>query len=627
MGLLVSIDNGGTLTDVCATDGISTVHAKTLTTPHDLTECFVKCLEALSEKLDGEIDLPKLVGSIDYIRYSTTQGTNAIVQRKGPRIGLLTDDDAVATEAMNAAPALFEAFVGDRVRVVSPAAATENTAELVTAVSKLVSAGAARIVIAFSGAEAAASEKSAKRVLYRAFPRHLLGAVPLLFSTELTRIGTLDQRVWTSVVNAFLHPAMETFLYNAENRLREHRARKPLLIFRNDGNSTRVAKTVAIKTYSSGPQGGVVGGEVLLRHYGIPAACSIDIGGTTTDIAMFNDAAVAVAQSGHIEGAPVSIPLAAIDSIGAGGGSIIRAEGGKILVGPESVGSAPGPACFARGGTKATMTDAFLALGILDPASYFGGRMPLDRERAERAIMTEVGEPLGLSLAEAAEAMADAYHGKIAAEIESWVKDNPQATLLAFGGAGPMSACGVAEKAGLRTVLIPKFAAVFSAYGIAFSDIEHSYMAELVPGRDNAVETAKDELAEQARRGMLAEGFDLAECRLDYAVLTKNGAGYTRAKLNGRHDGANTESWLELRVTKPIDKIALGDAACEEKREAKPAGIRKGTSDLPLFRLEDLAPGDWGAGPCLVEEAFFTTHVRDGWRFAVSGNGDLLLRR
>ncbi|MBO6906611.1 MAG: hydantoinase/oxoprolinase family protein, partial [Parvibaculum sp.] len=102
MGLLVSIDNGGTLTDVCATDGASTVHAKTLTTPHDLTECFVKCLEALSEKIDGEIDLPKLVGSIDYIRYSTTQGTNAIVQRKGPRIGLLTDDDAVATGAMNA---------------------------------------------------------------------------------------------------------------------------------------------------------------------------------------------------------------------------------------------------------------------------------------------------------------------------------------------------------------------------------------------------------------------------------------------------------------------------------------------------------------------------------------------
>lgn len=627
MGLLVSIDNGGTLTDVCATDGVSTIHAKTLTTPHDLTECFVKCLEALSEKIDGEVDLPKLIGSIDYIRYSTTQGTNAIVQRKGPRIGLLTDDDAVASGAMNAAPALFEAFVGDRVRQVSQGAAMSASAELVTAVSKLVSAGASRIVIAFAGADAAAREKAAKRILYRAFPRHLLGAVPLLFSTELTRIGTLEQRVWTSVLNAFLHPAMETFLYNAENRLREHRARKPLLIFRNDGNSTRVAKTVAIKTYSSGPQGGVVGGEVLLKHYGIPSAVSIDIGGTTTDIAMFENTSVSVAQAGQIEGAPVSIPLAAIESIGAGGGSIIRAEGGKILVGPESVGSAPGPACFARGGTKATMTDAFLSLGILDPASYFGGRMPLDRDRAERAIMTHVGEPLGLDLAAAANAMADAYHAKIAERISGFAATNKGATLLAFGGAGPMSACGVAGMAGLDTVLIPKFAAVFSAYGIAFSDIEHSYMAELSAGREDAIDAAKSDLMEQARRGMLAEGFDLAECDLDYAVLTKNGAGYSRAKLNGRHNGENTESWLELRVTKPIEKIGLGDPACEERRKAEAAGIRRGVTDLPLFRLEDLSPGDWHEGPCLVEEAFFTAHVREGWRFVISGNGDLLLKR
>ncbi len=627
MGLLVSIDNGGTLTDVCATDGVSTIHAKTLTTPHDLTECFVKCLEALSEKIDGEVDLPKLIGSIDYIRYSTTQGTNAIVQRKGPRIGLLTDDDAVASGTMNAAPALFEAFVGDRMRQVSQGAALSASAELVTAVSKLVSAGASRIVIAFAGADAADREKAAKRILYRAFPRHLLGAVPLLFSTELTRIGTLDQRVWTSVLNAFLHPAMETFLYNAENRLREHRARKPLLIFRNDGNSTRVAKTVAIKTYSSGPQGGVVGGEVLLKHYGIPSAVSIDIGGTTTDIAMFENTSVSVAQAGLIEGAPVSIPLAAIESIGAGGGSIIRAEGGKILVGPESVGSAPGPACFARGGTKATMTDAFLALGILDPASYFGGRMPLDRDRAERAIMTHVGEPLGLDLAAAANAMADAYHAKIAERISGFAATNKGTTLLAFGGAGPMSACGVAGMAGLDTVLIPKFAAVFSAYGIAFSDIEHSYMAELVAGREDAIDAAKSDLMEQARRGMLAEGFDLAECNLDYAVLTRNGAGYSRAKLNGRHNGENTESWLELRVTKPIEKIGLGDPACDERRKAEAAGVRKGVTDLPLFRLEDLSPGDWHEGPCLVEEAFFTSHVREGWRFVISGNGDLLLKR
>ncbi|MBX3491344.1 MAG: hydantoinase/oxoprolinase family protein [Parvibaculum sp.] len=633
MGLLVSIDNGGTLTDVCATDGVSTIHAKTLTTPHNLTECFVKCLEALSEKIDGEVDLPKLVGSIDYIRYSTTQGTNAIVQRKGPRIGVLTDDDKLVAAAMNAAPGLFESFVADRVRIVAPSAAeaaTSGPGELVMAVSKLVSAGAARVVVALSGADAAEREKAAKRVLYRAFPRHLLGAVPLLFSTELTKIGTPEQRVWASLINAFLHPAMESFLYNAENKLREHRARKPLLIFRNDGNSTRVAKTVAIKTYSSGPQGGVVGAEVLLRHYGIPNAVSMDIGGTTTDIAMFEEGAVRVADTGEVEGAPVSIPLSEIDSIGAGGGSILRAEGGKILVGPESVGSAPGPACFARGGTQATMTDAFLAMGILDPLSYFGGRMPLDRERAERAIMTHIGEPLGLALPEAVEAMADAYHGKIAAALGTWSSANKDGVLLAFGGAGPMSACGVAEKAGLATALIPKFAAVFSAYGIGFSDIEHSYMAEISRSTgDDALGRARADLTEQARRGMLAEGFALSECTLDYALLKKNGSGYVRSALNGALDGVNAEAWMELRVRKPIEKIALAGADFAEKRKAKPEGTRgnPGAEALPLFRLENLAPGDWYEGPSLVEEAFFTAHVKPGWRFVVSGNGDLLLSR
>jgi N-methylhydantoinase A/oxoprolinase/acetone carboxylase beta subunit len=632
VGLLVSIDNGGTLTDVCATDGVSTIHAKTLTTPHDLTECFVKCLEALSEKIDGEIDLPKLVGSIDYIRYSTTQGTNAIVQRKGPRIGLLTDDEALLSAAMNAAPGLFESFVADRVRIVAPAAAAETakgaTGELVMAVSKLVSAGAGRVVVALSGADAGEREKTAKRILYRAFPRHLLGAVPLLFSTELTKIGAPEQRVWASLINAFLHPAMEKFLYNAENKLREHRARKPLLIFRNDGNSTRVARTVAIKTYSSGPQGGVVGAEVLLKHYGIPAAVSMDIGGTTTDIAMFENAGVRVADTGHIEGAPVAIPLSEIDSIGAGGGSILRVDGGKVLVGPESVGSAPGPACFARGGTMATMTDAFLAMGILDPNSYFGGRMPLDRERAERAIMTHVGTPLGLALADAIDAMADAYHAKIAGTLSAWAAANRDGMLLAFGGAGPMSACGVAEKAGLSMALIPKFAAVFSAYGISFSDIEHSYMVELSRAGDDALGRARTDLAEQGRRGMLAEGFALSECTLDYTLLTKNGSGYVRSHLNGPLDGVNAEAWMELRVKKPIDRIPLAGTGFDEKRKAEPESARETRgAALPLFRLENLAPGDWFEGPCLVEEAFFTAHVKPGWRFVVSGNGDLLLRR
>lgn len=627
MGYLVSIDNGGTLTDVCATDGISTIHAKTITTPHDLTECFIKGLEALSEKIWGHVDLPELVASVDYIRYSTTQGTNAIVQRKGPRLGLLTDDEAFHEEILAAAPGLFESFVGDRVRVLPANWKNSERNDLVSSVSKLVSGGANRIVIAMSGAGAADAEKVAKRVLYRTFPRHLLGAVPLLFSTELSRIGTPEQRAWTSIINAFLHPAMEKFLYNAENKLREQRAKKPLLIFRNDGNSTRVARTVAVKTYSSGPQGGIVGGEVLLRHYGIPNAVSIDIGGTTTDIAFFDGMVVKTQAFGEIEGAPVAMPLAEILSIGAGGGSIIRVEDGVVKVGPESVGSAPGPACFGRGGTLATITDALLVEGILDPRSYFGGKMVLDRDRAEKAIKTHIADPLGLGIDEAVDAMMDAYHRKIAEHLAVPQGQKKSDILLAFGGAGPMSACGVAEMAGLHTVLIPKYAAVFSAYGITFSDIQHSYIVELAHDADDAMTRAQALLKEQARRGMLAEGFALTECNLDYTLLTKNGAGFVRKALNGSYDRANAESWLELQVTKPIEKIKLGGTASDELRQAKADGLRKGRNDLPIFRLENLEPGDWFDGPCLVEEEFFTTHVKKGWRFSISDNGDVFLRR
>jgi len=623
--LLVSIDNGGTLTDVCATDGTRTVHAKTLTTPHDLTECFVKGLETLSEKLYGEADLPRIVGAIDYIRYSTTQGTNAIVQRKGPRLGWLVDDAVVVERVRASAPELYDALVGERVQVVSLADGRPQQRELVRAMSALVSAGANRVIVGFGGDSAMAAEKAAKRVLYRSFPRHLLGAVPMLFATELSQVGGDARRVWAALVNSFLHPAMEQFLYNAENRLRAHRARKPLLIFRNDGNSTRVAKTVAIKTYSSGPQGGVVGAQVLLAHYGVDSAVSIDIGGTTTDIAVFDRGCARVRDFGEIEGAPVPIPLSDVASIGAGGGSIIRAENGIVRVGPESVGSAPGPACFGRGGTLATMTDALLLEGILDPKSFFGGRLPLDAERAERAVRKHVAEPLGLDLHGAIDAMLEAYHRKIAAALPRGAEGHLPQILMAFGGAGPMSACGVAEQADLRQILIPRYAAVFCAYGISFSDIQHSYVAPLSTAK--GIEAARKELVEQARRGMLAEGFELDGCTLDYSLLQPEGDAFRRSALNGKAVKLAGDAWLELHATRPIDKLKLGGNDVSERRKATPAGLRAGRQTLPVYLLEEMQPGDWGEGPCLVEEAFFTTHIRPGWRFTISDSGDIFVRR
>lgn len=619
MSLLVSIDNGGTLTDVCASGPHGITHVKTLTTPQDLTECFVRGLGALSDKLYGETDLERLISEISFIRYSTTQGTNAIVQRKGPRIGVITDAPAIITKAGESAGDIFSSFVGDRVAEIGETGSEAGLRCVVSAVAELVSRGANRIVVAVTAEDALVVEQTVKRILYDAFPRHLLGAVPLLFSTELTRTGTQQERIWGSILNAFLHPAMEQFLYNAENKLREFRAAHPLLIFSNDGNATRVAKTVALKTYSSGPKGGVVGAEALLAHYGIKNAVSIDIGGTTTDIATFRNGTALDSPQGHIEGAPVPISLTDVESVGVGGGSIIRAVDGQIEVGPDSVGAAPGPACFGRGGDKATITDALLVEHLLDPDSYFGGQLKLDRARAESAIMEYVGKPLGLSLCDAVTAMIDAYEEKIANSIRGRINSTDD-ILIAFGGAGPMSVCGVAEKAGLSKVLIPRYAAVFSAYGILFSDLRHIYSAQA----NGDLDAVRRDLTEQARRGMLAEGFYLAECELVFSRLSRTEAGLVRSDdLAAARDGDT----IELSVKRSMDKAALAAPEIPKGPSATPVEVREGFERLPVCRLEDMAPGTRGAGPAIIEEAFFTARIPAGWRFATSAGGDIFLER
>ncbi len=643
MSMLISIDNGGTLTDACVIYGAKVFRAKTLTTPHDLTQCFVQVLKDVSERIYGEPRMDSLLEEVDYIRYSTTQGTNAVVQRKGPRLGLiLRKGQKVKALVRNKDEGdLLEAMVGERVAFVDPSQSEEKLeTSLTQVINDLMAAGANRLVVSLGGDTLVADEGKIKRVALVRYPRHLLGAVPMLYSHQLSDDGDDARRTWSSLINAFLHPAMERFLYNAENVLREARARNPLLIFCNDGTSSRVAKTVALKTWGSGPRGGMEGARTLAQHYNKTTVLTMDIGGTTTDIGMVDRGSVREQRWGSLEDIQISFPLCEIDSLGVGGSSIFKVVKGKLQVGPESVGGAPGPACFGYGGKEATITDVNLLLGILDGDSYFGGTIKLDPARAKAAIEENVAKPLKISLDEALVRMEAAYIEKISNAMASMGADVSSAALLAYGGAGPMTACKVAEKLGIKEIIVPRMAAVFSAFGIGFSDIAHNYDAALTQADEGGLRDVIARLSKRAERDMFAEGFDLSECSIDKTLtFTQNGEQAAR-RLNGDlsvPDGIKQaqDVRVQLRATRAIPHFALKQndtkggksASTKQKRsvrllEGKTLAPAKA---LPLYLHSELVPGNSGAGPAVVEEEYFTCVVPDGWSFSVNENYDLVL--
>ncbi|HEX4872056.1 MAG TPA: hydantoinase/oxoprolinase family protein [Nevskiaceae bacterium] len=632
-GHLINIDNGGTLTDICVIAADGRVHrTKTVTTPHDLSRCLFDGLRKVSRSLYGEEDLQRLLLATDYLRYSTTQGTNALVERKGPRLGLITAGTLEGSALATLDSGLFESLVGGRythLDLGSGEAALETA--VTRAVTALTSAGANRLVVAVGGAGSEAEEKRLKRILLRKFPQHLLGAVPILYAHEVVADEQDTRRAWTALFNAFLHPAMERFLYRAEAQLRQYRTRNPLLIFRNDGQAARVAKTIAVKTYSSGPRGGAEGARALAAHYGFARLLSMDIGGTTTDIGLVENGEVRTERRGRIEGVPSSFPLCDVTSVGVGGSSILRVVEGRIEVGPDSVGGAPGPACFGFGGREATITDVFLLKGLLDPASYFGGEMRIDVERARAAVQERLATPLGLGLEAAVAAAESAWVEKVARSLRSATAGHPETVLAAFGGAGPFLACRIAEAAGLSRVIIPGLAAVFSAFGIGFSDIGHVYDQRLPSADAASLEAVRQQLLEQARRGLFAEGASLEQCQLQFTLQVTVGDQESSRPLAADAGlpadlpkGAALS--LHLEAIKPISHARLEGRFGVATQPAQAQGSRQVAGQaLPLYRMEQQPAGAQASGPAVLEEAFFTCELQAGWRFELNSAGDLLL--
>ena len=636
MGKLINIDNGGTLTDVVVIDGDRVHCTKTLTTPYDLSKCFFEGLKKVSVEIYGSEQVVELLRSTDYIRYSTTQGTNALVERKGPRLGLVLGQGVPVETLRGAGHDLFGALFGERITLLDTTLdGLELEEAVVAAVNRLTSAGANRLVVGLGGPGYRDAERRVQRIVLRKFPLHLLGAVPVLFSHQVVEDVDDARRIWSAAFNAFLHPAMETFLYHAERVLRSHRYRTPLLIFRNDGDSARVAKTIALKTYSSGPRGGMEGARALAGFYGFERLLSVDVGGTTTDIGLVEQGAVLELRRGAVEGVNISFPLVDVVSLGVGGGSVLRAEAGAVRVGPDSVGAQPGPACFGMGGKQATITDVMLLTGVLDAQSFFGGGLVLDADRARNAVLANVAKPLDRGLDAALALMEAAWVARVAEGIRAHTTVDANTTLAAFGGGGPLNICAIADAVGVRRVIVPRLAAVFSAFGLGFSDIAHHHEAVLPANTQAALDETLVALKERARRDMFAEGFALdgCECEITLAKVPAEGGEEQALPFDGHGlpAGAQGRIVVSWRATAPIQHASFRAAEACTEHAVQVAGTRTlhmpggREQAVPLVRVEDNRPGACGVGPAIVEEAYFTCRVLEGWAFRFTGSGDLLL--
>ncbi|OLT40001.1 hypothetical protein BJF85_06570 [Saccharomonospora sp. CUA-673] len=405
--ITIDIDTGGTFTDgFVVRDGIAHT-IKTLTTPHDLAVCFRETIENAAGSLG--LTVPDMLRETASVRYATTVGTNTVVQRRGPRIGLITDPGLPPADQ----DAGVQLFVEPTMVAELPPGDEDAGRRALPALRTLLQEGARGLVVACSEG-VSADEYALATGFAEHYPKHCLDSVPLLRGGEVSADPDPVRRRSTALFNAYVHPDVADFLYRAEDYLREHGYQRPLRIVHNDGGAARVARTIAGKTYNSGPMAGLLGARTVARSYGFDDLVTLDMGGTSLDVGILRAGEVPMREHGRVEDVEISFPLPDLVPLGLGGGSIAWLDESRLRVGPHSAGALPGPACFGFGGTEPTVTDADVVTGVLRPQSFLSGRMDIDRDAAERAF-EPLAEKLNLSVPETAGRVLTTAHQDSAA--------------------------------------------------------------------------------------------------------------------------------------------------------------------------------------------------------------------
>ncbi len=627
----IDIDTGGTMTDGLVSGEDTVLALKVETTPHDVTIAFVDILEAARDAL-GFADLRALLAEVEVIRWSSTITSNVLAQRTGPKLGLLVSagHEADLYDAGAAATVIGTLVSAEDIGGIA-ADADEQTVR--KAIKSLLDKGIRRINISLAGAfPDGSAEERIIEMIAQDYPDHFLGSIPALAGSEVVLRPDDSTRTMASLINAYVHPALATTLYRAEEIVRdEHGWHGNVLIGHINGGVARIGKTKAFDTIESGPLFGTHACAAAAAGHGDARVIAIDVGGTTAKASAVQDGRVVLRDTGDLFGIPMKLDLPLLHSIALGGGSVARVRDGAVTLGPDSMGAAPGPACYGLGGRNATITDAFLACGLISPTAFLGGRRTLDVERARAALEKHVGAPLGLDGDAAARTVADAAWDVVAglaatvAERVGW--DPAGVTLYAYGGNGPLFVTAVADRLGARRARFFHFGSVYSAYGSAISDVVHVYESALAGA--GHLGRAGAELASQAQRDLRGEGLDAEGASLEWELrsATSSAGGQAGAPdaLAASLDGPPTLVRLTARY--PLPRLAHPPAP---RQAAGPPGHRASPygpgGSLPVHDAAAL-PGQELSGPLLADGDTCTWLVSDGWTLTTDERGDASLTR
>lgn len=696
----IDIDVGGTFTDLVLTLDGERIIAKCPTTPHDLSIGFLNTVEAGGDKLGLTVE--ELLPRIDIIRYSTTVALNRLLQRQGPRVGLITTEgheDSIligkgaqwvdgqrVSERRNIAvqnkphPLIDRGLiVGIRERIDSKGDVVRplDEEDVRTKLRLLMDRGARAIVVSLLWSFMnPAHERRVRELIREEYKEYHIGFVPVVMSHAVVAKMGEYERTMTAILDAYLQRSMQNDIGATWDKLREKGYRGAFLMIHNSGGSADIFKTPASRTFNGGPVAGLMGSAYFANKLGYKNVIAGDVGGTSFDVALVVESSVRnYTFRPVIDKWMVNVTMMQTISVGAGGGSIASVDKScqRLEVGPRSAGSMPGPACYDLGGTEPTVTDADVVLGYINPDTYFGGRMPLSKAKAEKAIRDKIAQPMGIEVIEAAalirHVVDENMAGAIKREVHMRGYHPEDFVLFAFGGAGPTHMAGF--KADVPKSVVFPAAPVFCAMGSSIMDIVHMYeqsrrmvfmqpLTEQIVIDKEAFNNTVSLMMNKARLEIASEGLNVDEAiySLELDMLYGGQVNLKRAsspllKIESDADALAiyaafekefSESFSPLVVNKPggvfLDNFVLRVTVPTWKPEVQEFPLQgkdpsealtgkrkaywpenKAWAETPVYVFEQLQPGNVVEGPAIAEAEFTTIVIPPGQRFSIDKHG------